>query len=155
MNITRVEVQWMIGFANDPKLRIYIDCPMPKWSEIPHHKQANGVIYAQQDFLIHFIYMGNGMRDGEGGEWRGFGGAHMKYPLDDGTFIESNDAWSSSPKAVELPCTEVVVSTPEYGGVSWAGAITLEKFEELVKEVGAYIVDGVISSEPDRVAKPH
>ena len=149
MNIVDAKIDWHHGFANEPTLDVYVDEDNINWSDIPHTWQKNGVIHAVVYPWVHYIFMGNGMVDPQNVPTRGFGGATFEFPLDDGTTIKSNDAWSSNPRHVEVPCVDVTVIVQDQPGYRMSCTLHLNEWMRWVSHAGAYVLaDGRISADP-------
>jgi len=90
----------MEGWDNSPKLEIFVD-KLPDHSEL-RFECKDGLYYAELEGYVNFIFK----RDPEEAD-NGFGGAHQKLTMQDGTELSFRGGWSSrAGVANELGFTE-------------------------------------------------
>lgn len=160
-NIKEAKIDWAHGYANSPTLHLVMEtkAQFPDYEPIWNYEPDSGMVWAEVDGIIDFIYMGNGMLDEDRKGFKGFGGHTFTRTLTNGTIMVSNDCWSGRAALLPFECIDINVSTD--GGHSWGTkAIRIEDFREIITELGFHIVPDYrhqlheISAFPDRSGKP-
>ncbi len=137
--MSKIEINWMIGWANPPILNIYEDSDEP--ITFTYEKRGN-CYFAVDEASGHCSYY----YYSEPGH--GFGGRKIDLPMDDGTVASLSGPWSSRssvmnglgfPESVEC----VFIASD---GARTGGAILVSKAQELMVEqdVPAHLSCGVI-----------
>ncbi|PHR96673.1 MAG: hypothetical protein COA78_28455 [Blastopirellula sp.] len=148
----KYEIDWHILYANQPRLNVYID-KLPDFYMQPHHVGPGNILYCTINDLVSFIKMGsNGIEPRTA--MMGFGGSTMSRLTTTGQVIESNDCWSSRAECVDIPCKDVMVYETESRSGCAGLALRTSVWEKAVTDLGAFVIDGVISSSPDTLTKP-
>ncbi len=133
MKILTAEVDWMMDYANDPKLIVHVD-ELPSF---PHElpiwtKQANNMVWAEKDGFVEFVSYGE--RQSSSARFLGFGGRDMKRMLSDGTILDSNNWWSGNSRGVtDIRCMEITVLV-KGERVGYAMAMLVDKAQEVLME---------------------
>lgn len=150
----KASVQWMIGYGNSPTLIIEVDEPIALDADAPiWTRESNGYVWAEQDGLISYVYMGQPIESGAIG---GFGGREFVRELKDGTVLRSRDCWSGNSQGLPFEAMECIV---DYNGLRQYMAVRKELGESLLHEIGLYVVQSSIgfwcpSMDASEIVKP-
>jgi len=133
MKITKPEIDWMEGWANDPKLKFTVD-KMPANDEYVYTKKGN--LY----FALHECGLASYFAHSPGNE-SGYGGREFTLQMADGTAKTIKGPWSSRcsvmnmhfPHTVEVVCNR----TATYLDVDTARWLVEKAGGELVRREGA------------------
>lgn len=126
MKITSVEVDWMDGWANDPRWIVTLDQPVPDMDDPRLKHEMRGDLYrADLGDYVHYIYYK--------GPSQGYGGRRMNIWLADGTLKGLIGGWSSRAGCVNMAWPEnmivdVGVREPEFKYSLTAAAVRMEDF---------------------------
>lgn len=140
VRILRAQVNWMLGWANDPRLRLLLD-RLPELDEYVYSfvptgdKEGEGLYWAEVDGVVRF-YFWSGKPD------RGFGGRHYTIRLDDETVVTLKGPWSSGPSVLNnhFPhCMDVSLTDDpgvfERGHTYFAGNVLVDVVREQLQWV--------------------
>ena len=125
----KLDMNWKV--LNEPRLHISVD-KKPSIDDIlfkEHTEEGAEYYWGEKDgFVMFFICTDNK---------NGFGGAHIKINLVDGTQRTLKGPWSSNPTAmanVGFPyCMEVTVETPDNPMSHYGGHLTINRTLEAIK----------------------
>jgi hypothetical protein len=148
---TKFTIDWHIGWANAPTLRAITNEPV----KFPHDEpdwilHPNGFVTSTKgDFTKYFAFGKEGIVK-DNNKFLGFGGRVLTFTLKDGRKITSNNVWSGRAECIPPEGTFAEVLLNDESGI----AMDLERFKTIVGDLGFFIVNGDISSESFKVAKP-
>lgn len=146
MKILNARVDWMEGFANDPRLEVLVD-ELPEWGDM-RFRERSGLYYAELEGFVNFMYYG-----GNGENTGGYGGRHFDLKMTNGMTETLRGPWSSRAGCVNRAgfphCIEVSITDEpdvwERGYTFMAGALTVEKAHECLE-----YLDGVYLRKEER-----
>jgi len=133
VEITDAEVRWNEEYTNKPDLIVYVD-DTPSLDELQFEgSREEGLWYAEHEpsgYVNFFSW--------SGGEGDGYSGRHFDIETVDGEQVTLKGPFSSRSGALNKhgygPCLEVSYKVPEFDHTYRAGAMTVEKAEEVVDE---------------------
>jgi hypothetical protein len=161
MKVINLRVDWMLPYANNPRLIIEVDkIALPKTTdpvwEISYATDP-AYIYCEVDGFVLYQTLG-GYNEKKPGH--GFGGRTFTFTLKNGTKIKTNDSWSGNPRGLPIEVMDVAL-TRTHNQSAYSAAMTLTKVKELLEERGNpfYLFKcehgfWSPSLSPDRVQKP-
>lgn len=137
-NIKSVEINWMRGYGNSPRLILYVDkIPSLPNDQLIWNKTPNGYVWAEDDGLIQFIVYKPRSRDRK--KFLGFAGREFMKTLTTGEVLRSNNWWSGGAYGMcseGVDCLDVVIHEGD-DKLGFSGfALRTEKVLELVKDHG-------------------
>lgn len=86
MKVLDAKVDWMVGWANDPRLQVLVD-EIPSYKELRYEKRE-GMYFAELEGLVHFVW-------DDPTNHEGFGGRRFQLHMKDDSEVELVGPWSS------------------------------------------------------------
>jgi hypothetical protein len=137
MKLIKAEVNWMLGWANHPKLDITVD-KIPNHNDMVYQKKGsapgNALYYSEQDGYVSFMCH-NFTNE------RGYGGRTFNMKLEDGTTDKIKGPWSSRAGAMNhyFPhCVDVTLRDLE--GHTYGASVSLKFAQKAAKMAGVKLV---------------